>query len=101
MARRRRYRYPHVERRPVVKASAEFRALVAAAIEPHDTETNRDRYRRDEFPRANRTKDKNKRYRWDLYWHAHATAGPFYTIGLNDAHLDTMLRSIVAPLTNQ
>ena len=81
-----------------MKASAELRAAVAAAITPVDTEQIRDRYRTGDYPRADRTKDVNVRYRWDLYWHAQATAGPFHTVGLNSAHIDTMLRAIVAPL---
>lgn len=81
-----------------MKASPELRSTVAAAIAPVDTETNRNRYRSGDFPRSDRTKDLNKRYRWDLYWHAHDAVGPFDRDGLNDAHVDTMLRAIVAPL---
>lgn len=81
-----------------MKASPEFRAAVAAAIAPVNNEENRDRYRRGDFPRAEKTKDLNMRYRWDLYWHANAVAGRFDTSGLNDAHIDTVLRSIVALL---
>jgi len=81
-----------------MKASPELRSTVADAIAPVDTQANRDRYRSGDFPRSDRTKDLDKRYRWDLYYHAHDTVGPFHTTGLNDAHIDTMLRSIVAPL---
>ena len=83
-----------------MKASPQLRSTVAGAIAPVDTKANRDRYRSGDFPRSDRTKDLDKRYRWDLYYHACNTAGPFhtYTAGLNDAHIDTMLRSIVAPL---
>ena len=81
-----------------MKASAEFRAAVAAAIAPSDNEGNRDKYRRGDFPRADKTKDINMRYRWDLYFHACATFGFFDTGDLRGEHIDTVLRSIVPPL---
>ena len=81
-----------------MRASREFRAIVTAAVTPLDTPANRERYAAGDYPRAHLTRDVSKRYRWDLYWHAYDTTGPFYTVGLNDAHIDTVLRSIVPPL---
>lgn len=63
----------------------------------------RERYRARQIPRADSVQDIDKRFRWDLYWAAarHAPDGrgmPDSTNGYNDAHIDTALRSIVAPL---
>ena len=40
----------------------------------------------------------DRRYRWDLAWRAGSCVSDAYVAGLNDAHIDTVLRSIVAPL---
>jgi hypothetical protein len=68
-----------------------------------DTEAVRDSYRRGEFPRADKCKDVDRRYRWDLLWASlhrndtdHAWRG--FMSDLADAHIDTALRNIVAPL---
>lgn len=82
-----------------MKASPEFRAIVTAAVTPLDTPATRERYATGNYPRADRTHNVDKRYRWDLYWSAYDTTGPFYTVGLNDSHIDTVLRSIVPPIT--
>ena len=82
-----------------MRASQELRAIVAAAVTPLDTPENRERYAAGDYPRSDRTHNVDMRYRWDLYWHAYDTTGPFYTTGLNDAHIDTVLRSIVPPIT--
>lgn len=57
------------------------------------------------FPRAAAVKDLWKRYRWDLYWHATATANaPWSGLRsrlaqyLSDDHIDTALRKIVEPI---
>jgi hypothetical protein len=74
------------------------------AIAPLDTTERRERYHlAGDFPRANVVKDLDKRYRWDLFWEA----GCLYVLSdepgrmptdLSDAHIDTALRRIVAPL---
>ncbi len=80
-----------------LKASAETIEAVRAAIAPLDTAETRAAYLAGDFPRADRVKDLDKRYRWDLYWAARA-----YDIGdvddMNDTHRDSMLRAIVPPL---
>jgi len=82
-------------------AAPDFEAL-KAAIEPLDTELNRSRYLKGEFPRAELVKDLDTRYRWDLYW----AAGGIHRIlpdvehDYKTAHIDTALRNIVAPLRN-
>ena len=83
-----------------MKATTEQRATLAAAISPLDTEAVRESYRSGNFPRADVTKDRDKRYRWDLL---NAAGGwkltaPLYDSGMDDTHIDTVLRSIVSPL---
>ncbi len=83
-----------------MKATTEQQATLAAAITPLNTESNRQMYRDGQFHNADRVKDLDQRFRWDLL---HASGGwelvaPLYDAGLNDSHIDTALRSIVAPL---
>ncbi len=65
-----------------------------------DEEAVRDKYRRREIPRGDAVQDIDMRFRWDLYWAgARLTGGlPDSQNGYNDKHIDTALRSIVAPL---
>ena len=77
---------------------------MSAAIKPLDTPERRAAYADGDFPRADRVKDLNLRYRWDLYWASKINNSnemrEAYTPrdGINDAHLDTALRSIVPNL---
>jgi hypothetical protein len=91
-----------------MKIKPEHFEIIKKAIEPHDTTENRAIYREGRFHKAATTKDVNKRYRWDLFWHAQRLANPFgpsvkwvcdtlYPY-LDDDHIDTALRSIVKPL---
>lgn len=76
--------------------SSEVYEALREAIGGIDGEYWRDRYRKGEFPRADSVKDLDVRYRWDLFW---AVKG--YQIvprELREAHIDTALRRIVAPL---
>lgn len=66
------------------------------AIAPFDTPERRARYLAGDFARADRVDDLDKRYRWDLAWEANVY--PSLPAGLLDSHVDTALRSIVAPL---
>jgi hypothetical protein len=68
-----------------------------SAIEPENTEARRQAYRDRKIPRAESVRDINKRYRWDLYYHAASLVGglPDSTSGYNMDHLDTALRKIV------
>jgi len=80
--------------------------VLRAAIEPLDTPTNRQAYRSGAFPRADRCKDVNKRYRWDLLYASRIKigdgAGSHGDVDLyaymDDSHIDTALRSIVPSL---
>lgn len=83
-----------------MKATPEQVATLASAIAPLNTESNRQMYRDGRFHNADKVKDLDMRFRWDLL---HASGGwqltaPLYDSGLNDTHIDTALRSIVAPL---
>lgn len=83
-----------------MKVTPEHFEIMKAAIEPFDIETTRDRYRRRDIPRADSVKDIDKRYRWDLYYHAARLSGglPDSTNGYTMEHIDTALRKIVKPL---
>jgi hypothetical protein len=78
------------------------RALVAIERNTGMSESDiRERYRARQIPRGELVQDIDKRFRWDLYWAAarHAPDGmPDSRAGYADAHIDTALRSIVAPL---
>lgn len=72
-------------------------------IAPLDTDQNRQIYREGGFPRADRVKDLDMRYRWDLFHAANTRSAcelsrTAYDEGLNDNHIDTVLRSIVPKL---
>ena len=72
-------------------------------IAPLDTAETRQAYREGRFPRADRVRDLDMRYRWDLYHAARGWEVLDRSIGgegadLTDAHIDTGLRRIVPPL---
>ena len=77
------------------------RITLASLVEPLDTPERREDYRNGRFPRADRVKDLDKRYRWDLFWSATTETPGFveslYEFG-DDRHIDTALRAIVGPL---
>lgn len=85
-----------------MKIKAEHLATIQFAISLKDTEQVRQQYRTGNFPRADKVKDLNKRYRWDLFYMTKLVNNREF-MGkineyLNDDHLDTALRSIVKPL---
>lgn len=75
-------------------------AIIRDAIAPLDTADNRAAYREGRFPRAEQCRDVNLRYRWDLFWAACRAVPSLYDVvnAYRDAHVDTALRAIVAPL---
>lgn len=83
-----------------MKVKPEHLEAMREAISPFDTEETREHYRIGKIPRADSVKDINKRYRWDLYYHAARMVGslPDSTNGYNMDHIDTALRAIVKPL---
>lgn len=64
------------------------------AVSRLDTEERRAKYIARDFPRADKVRDINKRYRWDLL---HASKFPISRLYsyLNDSHIDRALRTIV------
>lgn len=56
-------------------------------------------YRNGDFPRSDRVKDLNMRFRWDLFWSVTGKhhAAPLYADYdyLDDSHIDTALRRLV------
>jgi len=83
-----------------MKMSLKHFAALEKAVVPVDTEPNREAYRTGKFPRADKTQDVNKRYRWDILWHVRMPQEWWDEVYacLVDAHIDTALRSIVKPL---
>lgn len=70
-------------------------------IARHDTDARRAAYREGRFPRADRTRDLDLRYRWDLLWAVHGALPDALRRDLDDlsdSHIDTALRRIVAQL---
>lgn len=75
--------------------------MLREALTPLDTPERRARYLAGDYPRAERTKDLSKRYRWDLLWDSHINPTVWDALhehGVLDAHIDTALRTIVPPL---
>lgn len=71
------------------------------AIQRADTDQRRAAYREGRYPRADRTKDLDMRYRWDLLWAVHGQLPDTLRGELNelhDTHIDTALRRIVPSL---
>lgn len=81
-----------------MKMTPEHFATLQAACEPLNTEGNRAAYRNGAFPRADRCRDVNKRFRWDVLYASKVDCRPFYDAGLNDEHIDTALRRIIPTL---
>ena len=84
-----------------MKIQASDIEVLRAAIAPLDTPAARAQYIAGDFPRAEAVQDLDKRYRWDLLWAAMPSAEVCTLMDRNaahDAHMDTALRSIVAPL---
>lgn len=84
-----------------MKIKPEHFEHMRTAIAPLDTAYWRERYAAGDFQRADRCKDVNKRYRWDLFSAAGLARYACDTLYsyLDDAHIDTALRAIVKPLT--
>lgn len=77
-----------------------FTAL-QGVIQHADTDQRRAAYREGRYPNAERTRDADMRYRWDLLWAVigllpDAARGEVYN--LKDTHIDTALRRIVSHL---
>lgn len=82
-----------------MKVSTEHLTMLRESVAPLDTEATRTRYLSGDFPRADRVKNLDMRYRWDLAW----ASGVLMTdtirdASYKDAHIDTALRSIIPAL---
>ena len=80
-----------------MKIKPEHVQALKALIEPLDTEERRKAYRTGQYPRAELTRDVNRRYRWDLM-----RAAKGYSVvqdeDYNDEHINTALKSIIPAL---
>lgn len=92
-----------------LKITPEHLLVLQKAVTPLDTPERRQAYIENKFPRADRTKDKDMRYRWDLLYASGMRLGDgagapgdldLYAY-LNDTHIDSALRSLVPPLGAQ
>lgn len=84
-----------------MKMSSEYFDALQKVIGATDTAETRAQYIAGDFPRSDRVKDLDKRYRWDQFWHAQrelAAAGIRIPADLADAHIETALKRIVSPL---
>lgn len=81
-----------------MRVTADHLHDMARLIEPLDTPSVRQAYREGRFPRADKVKDLDTRYRWDLFAAAKVWQIGLYDHGYTDAHIDTALRRIVRPL---
>lgn len=87
-----------------MKITAEHLGLLRTLVAPLDSDETRAAYVAGDFPRAGVVRGLDMRYRWDLF-HA-ATRGQGAVVDtlyayLTDKHIDTALRSLVAPLRAQ
>lgn len=87
-----------------MKASKALTKAITEKVQALDVHERREMYRSGQFPRADRTKDVDKRYRWDLFWLAFDQSGydfreAFRAEDLADSHIDTILRRAVPDLS--
>lgn len=75
-----------------------LQVLIAGLLEQHPDAPMH--YSNGNFPRADKTKDLNKRYRWDLFYHATRFERGYRDelTYLQNSHIDTALRRIVKPI---
>lgn len=84
-----------------MKMTAALYDWLRAEIERYDTAARRAAYREGRYPRADRTRDLDLRYRWDLLWAVYGLLPDTLRSEFNelhDTHIDTALRRIVAQL---
>jgi len=89
-----------------MKVKPEHMQTLRVALAPLDTVALRAEYAAGKFPHAERCKDVDMRYRWDLLYMVHGSVREPLMKALyayaNDSHIDTALRAIVDlhPLTD-
>ena len=90
-----------------MKVTKEDINTLALHISRFDTQEMRDDYKSGSFKRSERTKDLDKRYRWDLFYCARQNFRhkplclPNFESAVkeyNSDHLDTALKKLVKPL---
>ena len=89
-----------------LKIKPEDLQKLQSAVSPLDTPERRERYRTGQFPNAERVRDLNMRYRWDLLNASGLKIGDGVGIQgdlnlyqyLTDEHIDSALRSFVQPV---
>jgi hypothetical protein len=89
-----------------MKIKPEDLVVLKEAISKVDTIENRQLYISGKFSRADRVKDINMRYRWDMLHLCKLRIGDGVGIEgdlnlysyMNDTHIDTALKSIIKPL---
>lgn len=84
-----------------MKMTAALYDWLRAEIARIDTDTRRAAYREGRYPRADRTRDLDLRYRRDLLWAVHGRLPDALRTELDalcDTHIDTALRRIVAQI---
>lgn len=88
-----------------MKIKPEHLQALRDAIIPIDTHERRQKYLDNQFSYADRCKDRELRFRWDLLKDAGIKIGdgkgmsglPLYSY-LNDVHINTALKSFIPPL---
>lgn len=81
-----------------MKVTAQDFEVLRGAIAPLDTPERRMAYNSGDFARADRVRDIDKRYRWDLFYDARRVVGfeVFdFVSGYTNEQIDTALRRIV------
>jgi dynactin complex subunit len=87
-----------------MKMSKELFEEIKIQMDLIETEELRQKYREGNFPRADKVKDLNMRYRWDNFNFINQLSNfelskkAYREENLNDNHVDTALRKIVKPL---
>ena len=79
-------------------------AVLRAHVGKYDRPELRERYRRGDFPRSDRVRDLDKRYRWDIWWaifHDEREFADRLYGYMNSDHIDTALRRCVASLKSR
>ena len=89
-----------------LKITPEDLQVLRNALTPLDTQERRTAYRNGQFPNAERCKDLDMRYRWDLLYASGLKLGDGVGVRgdldlyayLDDDHIDSALRHLVAAL---
>lgn len=81
-----------------MKVNEVLREAMQAMVLPFDNEDMRQAYREGRFPRADKVKDLDKRYRWDLFYRS-GMGMLFDDRSINGDHIYTALKRVVPSLS--